>query len=238
MDKLKVLDLFSGIGGFSLGLERAGMETIAFCEIEEFPRGVLAKHWPKIPIYNDVKEICRWKWKSSKAQILLRQASHAKTYHSLERVPDLRASVLVFSGKPLEPFAWYDHPSRCWRTWQRCFIEEWALYSAPWPPAGMTRNGIAYALPMLDTVTKEIGSSSLLTPTAQGWRAWTFRKPLSLIRKNHADGNLQEQLMRLYQRMITPECVEILMGFPKSWTRLKRGEIQSVPLSPKSSDEQ
>lgn len=54
---MKVLDLFSGIGGFSLGLERAGMETIAFCEIDESCRNILRKHWPEIIIYKDVKQI-------------------------------------------------------------------------------------------------------------------------------------------------------------------------------------
>jgi len=54
-----VLDLFSGIGGFSLGLERAGMKTVAFCEIEKFPQKVLRKHWPNVPIYEDVTELTR-----------------------------------------------------------------------------------------------------------------------------------------------------------------------------------
>ena len=52
-----VLDLFSGIGGFSLGLTRAGMRTIAFCEIEEYPRSILRKHWPDVPIFEDVRNL-------------------------------------------------------------------------------------------------------------------------------------------------------------------------------------
>jgi DNA (cytosine-5)-methyltransferase 1 len=55
---MKVLDLFSGIGGFSLGLERTGgFQTVAFCEIEPFCRRVLAKHWPGVPCYDDVRSL-------------------------------------------------------------------------------------------------------------------------------------------------------------------------------------
>ena len=55
---LRVLDLFSGIGGFSLGLERAGgFKTVAFCEIDPFCRRVLAKHWPSVPIHEDVRKL-------------------------------------------------------------------------------------------------------------------------------------------------------------------------------------
>ena len=57
MNKIQVLDLFSGIGGFSLGLERAGFETVAFCEIDKYCRLVLQKHWKDIKIYSDVREI-------------------------------------------------------------------------------------------------------------------------------------------------------------------------------------
>lgn len=55
---LKILDLFSGIGGFSLGLERTGgFETVAFCELDHACCRVLKKHWPTIPIFNDVRTL-------------------------------------------------------------------------------------------------------------------------------------------------------------------------------------
>lgn len=55
---LNVLDLFSGIGGFSLGLEwTGGFRTVAFCEIEPYCQAVLRKHWPDVPIYDDVRTL-------------------------------------------------------------------------------------------------------------------------------------------------------------------------------------
>lgn len=54
---MNVLDLFSGIGGFSLGLHKVGFKTVAFCEIDKYCRKVLQKHYKDIKIYDDVKEL-------------------------------------------------------------------------------------------------------------------------------------------------------------------------------------
>ena len=55
---LRHLDLFSGIGGFALGLSWAGgFETVAFCDNEPFAQEILKKRWPNVPIYEDVRTI-------------------------------------------------------------------------------------------------------------------------------------------------------------------------------------
>ncbi len=80
---MRVLDLFSGIGGFSLGLERAGMETVAFCEYDEKCRQVLKKHWPDVPQYTDVRTL---------------------TGEQLER-DGIRDIGLICGGYPCQPFS-------------------------------------------------------------------------------------------------------------------------------------
>ena len=58
--QLKVLDLFSGLGGFSLGLERTGcFKTIAFCEIDKYCNLILNKHWKGIKVYGDVRTLTK-----------------------------------------------------------------------------------------------------------------------------------------------------------------------------------
>lgn len=55
---LRVLDLFSGLGGISIGLERTeGFGTSAFCEINPYCRTVLKRHWPDVPAYADIRDL-------------------------------------------------------------------------------------------------------------------------------------------------------------------------------------
>ncbi len=78
---MNVLDLCSGIGGFSLGLQRAGMRTLAFCEIDPFCRAVLAKHWPGTVCFEDIREL---------------------TADRLDRIGPID---LVCAGYPCQPFS-------------------------------------------------------------------------------------------------------------------------------------
>jgi DNA (cytosine-5)-methyltransferase 1 len=56
--KLKVLDLFSGIGGFALGLDSTGIfETVKFVEKDKYCQKVLQKNFPNIPIEEDIKNV-------------------------------------------------------------------------------------------------------------------------------------------------------------------------------------
>ena len=55
---MRHVDLCSGIGGFSLGFEWAGLsKPILFCDVEPWCRRVLSKHWPDVPVASDVKEL-------------------------------------------------------------------------------------------------------------------------------------------------------------------------------------
>ena len=56
---LRVGSTFSGVGGADLGLERAGFQLAWTCEWDEWKRTILAAHWPDVPHYTDVRDLCR-----------------------------------------------------------------------------------------------------------------------------------------------------------------------------------
>ena len=65
MNEFTHIDLFSGIGGFSLAAESCGFRTILFCEIDEFCQKVLKKHWPETPIIPDIRDIDGTRWRGT-----------------------------------------------------------------------------------------------------------------------------------------------------------------------------
>ena len=150
--------------------------------------------------------------------------THAKTCPLQENNLALVERGRPYMGKCLGLLATVDQNTQFLKTSQGCLTsnqgDSLLDFSMIWPRSGMMRNGTVYQLQPLAPPTTEIASGLLLTPTAQSYKALSFRNPYALIRKNHADGNLQEQLMRVYQRMITPKCVEILMMYPSKWTDL------------------
>ena len=56
---MRGLSLFSGIAGLDLAAHAAGIETVAFCEIDPFAVKVLNKRFPGIPVFDDVRKITK-----------------------------------------------------------------------------------------------------------------------------------------------------------------------------------
>lgn len=57
---MKFVSLFAGVGGFDLGLERAGMSCVGQVEIDKHARKVLDEHWPNVPKHDDVRTAKEW----------------------------------------------------------------------------------------------------------------------------------------------------------------------------------
>lgn len=54
---MRFASFFAGIGGFDLGLERAGMNCVFQCEVNNYCQKVLKRHWPKVPLHGDIKSL-------------------------------------------------------------------------------------------------------------------------------------------------------------------------------------
>ncbi|WP_341730819.1 DNA (cytosine-5-)-methyltransferase [Microcoleus sp. EPA2] len=54
---MRIASFFTGIGGFDLGFERAGMKVVFQCEIDKYCQQILKRHWPKVPIYEDIRTL-------------------------------------------------------------------------------------------------------------------------------------------------------------------------------------
>lgn len=164
----RVLDIFSGIGGFSLGLECAGMSPVAFVEIDPFCRDILARHWPGVPIHDDVLTLsAEWLAEHAPRVDVICGGFPCQDVPEPGSAPDYPAHVRDSTGNWCAPFAWFDPRSRLWRTWQRCLETGWATFSGIWPRAGLVLNGIAFQRRPSAPLTRETAFGSLPTPRAR-----------------------------------------------------------------------
>lgn len=233
----KMLDLFSGIGGFSLGLERLGYKTVAFCEIDKFCQKVLKKHWPRTPICKDVVRLRRFLEKldlslaASPAKISALQ--DIKQGFNLTNPPEKPVAVVDCFGRTFQSIAWYAIEERggkligSWRTWQQSMTDTWEVFSERWPAAGMMRNGIAYRREGLEGGICESDSIVLPTPTASDSKgaSWGCKKiknkEISMLRYFLHYHYANQSQMTTYPN---PTLLEKLMGYPIGHTELNLSE--------------
>ena len=76
---MNVGSLFAGIGGFDLGLKRAGMRVVWQSEIEPYACAVLRKHWPHVPNHGDIRNITAKSRKLSVEQSCARSRKTTKS---------------------------------------------------------------------------------------------------------------------------------------------------------------
>jgi len=157
--RLRHLDLFSGIGGFSLGLEATGsFETVAFCDIEKYCLEILEKRFPGVPRYTNIKEL---------------------TYDKLKAdgiISDGKKIDIITGGYPCQPFSvagrkkGEEDPRHLWPEYFRLIKElrpDWVIGENV---AGHIKLG-------LDTVLENL--------EAEGYSARTFSISASSVGANH-----------------------------------------------------
>lgn len=108
MKQITHLDLFSGIGGFSLAADNVwGKENVKhiFVENDEFCQQVLKKHWKEAPIFGDIRDVAY----SDISRYIYRkpEKQSAKTHKQTQREPiaGIRSPILLTGGFPCQPFS-------------------------------------------------------------------------------------------------------------------------------------
>lgn len=166
---MNVGSLFAGIGGFDLGLERAGMRVAWQVELDPYCRAVLARHFPEAERFEDVRKVGAEKLAPVD---LICGGFPCQDLSPPVGEPDSTAPARVFGPSSPGSFASYDPATSSWRTSRPSSpgkasagtARRSAEFSETWPKQGMTRSGRACRLESSGHRTCESASGSWPTP--------------------------------------------------------------------------
>lgn len=226
---MRELSLFTGAGGGLLGTHLLGWTPIGYVEYDDYCQRVIRQRIDdgilnNAPIFGDIRTFI--------------SDGYAASYQGLVDV--------ITAGFPCQPFSaagkqlGADDPRNMWPATIECIRQVRPRYAfLENVPALLSSGYFGTALGDLaaagyDTRWCVLGGADVGN-IADGKRLWVvatspngamlesldFYKPESLVRKNHSDGNLQEQSARCFNRMITPESNEALMNWPEGWSDSK-----------------
>nr|WP_228433436.1 DNA cytosine methyltransferase [Chryseobacterium arthrosphaerae] len=204
--------LFSGIGGFEIGAERAGIKTLWNCEFENYQSNILKQLYKTLqqPILQDM-------WTS------LVEDFHVRISALREKWQVSKESALGCGVKCGELFGWLDLDMSSLKTVQLCLFEDLSKSYATFPKSGMMQNGKLYQTSLLDIHTKEKDCTLLPTPTKSDYKA-TFAniEPLNRYLESGHQIRLMDILCQKgftkYHRVM---LLEMVMGFDIGHTELE-----------------
>lgn len=220
---MNALSLFSGIGGIDLACEWAGIKTVAFCERDPFCQKVLNKHWPGIPIYDDVCTLTKERLE--------------------EDGIDCRAIDLIHGGYPCQPFSiagkrkGENDDRHLWPEIARLLQEIRPRWFVGENVVGHITLGLDSVLSDLDDldyttqafVVPAVAVGALhrrdrvfIVAYANSERLQGGRSPEAAERIGRGPNNNFRDYCRQVHGMKYPEptLVEKIMGFPEGWTKI------------------
>lgn len=217
--------LFSGIGGFEVGADRAGVETLWNCEFENYQSGVLKKIHKHAEQYRDIREANITRYVD-----IISGGFPCQDISVAGKMEGIGGGGAAYGPKCLELFGILDLSTSSLKTAQHSLFSDSSESYATFPQSGMMRNGRLYRTSLLDTQRLEKGSTLLPTPTKSDHKA-TFANIEPLTR--YLGSGHQIRLMDIFCQKGFTKCqrvqlLEMVMGFDIGHTELDQSETQST----------
>lgn len=219
------MSLFSGIGGLDCAAEMAGFQTVGQCELSEYPSRVLAKHWPGVPRWKDVREFTTqsfYEWTGLKTVAVLSGGSRASLTALRESVLRLLMNVIcgpntgVSLARLCPDGSWLKMYGGCYQVnWDGSFEE----YSGICPGWGIVSDGVLTLPAGLEPSIDESAFSLLPTLLASDWK-FRMHSKAALLRhsREHQDALITHLQLWGYTDSEIVETYERVMAFPIGWT--------------------